>query len=126
MPYVYSTLTSPQQYTGYTKQKLSGPKDDRLPVVEKAVYINGGANVAQGNAVTTPKGVMTQVSKEDLEFLETIPAFNDHVKKGFITVSTKKVAVEKVVKDMEKKDKSAPKTPEDYPKDKKPTTGKVE
>ena len=126
MPYVYSTLTSPQQYTDYVKHDLTGPKDDRLPVRKHSVYINGGANLAQGNAVTTPKGVMTQVSKEDLEFLKQIPAFNDHVKRGFITTSNKKINADKAAEDMEAKDGSAPKTPEDFPEDKQPTVGKTE
>lgn len=111
MHYVYSTLTCDNIYTGYSK-----PADrNALPLPIKQVTIRGGSNVANKHFVT-PKGVVTQVNDEDLEFLESNPGFKQHKENGFIKVEKKEVDVEKVVKNMREKDLSAPKTPKDFEK----------
>lgn len=106
MPYVYSTLTAGQNYTAYTK----GGGD--LPVVQKVVTINGGTNLPDKNLIT-PRGVVTEVSTEDLEFLLDQPAFIQHVENGFITFDTAKKDVEVAVSDLQGRDGSAPLVPED-------------
>lgn len=107
MHYIYSTLTAS---TVYAKYAPSGNRD--IPVIERKVMINGGANIADKHMVT-PKGVVTQVTDEELALLENDYHFQEHVKHGFITVEKKHAAVEKVVKNLTEKDKSAPLTPED-------------
>lgn len=106
--YIYSTLTSDNKYTAYDK---NGQGD--LVIPRHSVLINGGANLADKNLIT-PKGTLTIVSDEDLEFLEDNTIFKLHKDNGFIRVEKKHAEVAKVVKDMEKGDKSKPKTPADY------------
>jgi len=107
--YIYSTLTTGMTYTSYKQ----GGAD--LPVVEHRVHVAGGANVADKHLLT-PRGVVTEVSDEDLEHLERNQLFQRHKANGFILVDTIKVDPEiKVAADMEQKDDSAPLTPEDYP-----------
>jgi len=107
MNYVFSTLTCDTEYATYVK----GGGD--VPRVAKSVTLKGGTGIASKHFVT-PEGVMTEVSDEDLEFLKKHPLFQFHEKKKFVVVQARKVAVEKVVKDMEPKDASAPKTPSDF------------
>ena len=59
---------------------------------------------------------MTTVSDEDFEFLLKNSGFKSHVDNGFITYDKKKVENEKKLKDMEKKDGSSPRTPDDFVK----------
>ena len=59
---------------------------------------------------------MTEISDDDMELLEKDYHFQQHVKNGFINVMKKPGTAEKAVADMEKRDQSAPKTPEDYPR----------
>ena len=107
MPYVYSTLTADNQYTAYSKG------GDGQPLAERAVLIKGGSNVADPNTLLTPYGVPTKVTDDELEFLETIPAFRQHRDAGFLAVSKDKVEAEVVAADMTLRDGSAPLTPED-------------
>ncbi len=104
MHLVYSTLTNNNIYAQYD---YSGPD---LPRVVKSVLINGGTGVADKNIVT-PIGVVTQVTDEDMRFLETEITFKEHVKNGFIKVEKTKRDMSKVTKDMILEDKSAPLTP---------------
>lgn len=116
MPFVYSTLSCDQRYTKYSEEK----DPNILPREERSVLINGGANIADRNLVTL-QGVVTQVSDEDLALLKQNSLFQTHQQNGFITIESSKVDVEKVVGDMETRDKSAPLTPEDFEvEDKKP------
>ena len=41
-----------------------------------SVIINGGAGVINKKTMETPKGVITEITKEDLEFLKTQSLFN--------------------------------------------------
>lgn len=103
--HIYSTLTANQEYRGYNEGKVKA--------VKWSVVIKGGANLAGKNLIT-PMGVLTTVTDEEMGLLETNPSFKRHVERGFITVEKKKVDVEDVVKNMKKKDKSAPKVAEDF------------
>ena len=110
MVYIYSTLSSDQNYIVYktpTTQKTAN-----TPQRQKVVLINGKANITNKNLLT-PQGVVTEVTEAELEILKTVGAFNKHVANGFLRVDTKKVEIEKAVVQMEKKDKSAPKNAED-------------
>ena len=107
MPYIYSTLSTDMDYASYV------PTASDVPDVEKIIKIKGGANVANKNIIT-PMGVMTSVTDEELALLEANGVFQIHKANGFITVEKKSDDVEKVTKNMTKKDKSAPLTPADY------------
>ena len=99
--FIYSTLTSDMTYAVYRQ----GEND--LPEVDKKVYVKGGANLANKNLIT-PKGVVTEVSDEDLALLEANELFQRHKKNGFIIVSQTQADPEKVAQDMTAQDDSAP------------------
>lgn len=81
--FILSTLSADQLYTAWRK----GGAD--LPLVERQVFVRGGANVADKRLVT-PQGVVTKVSAEDLELLESNAVFQLHKSNGYITVSRSK------------------------------------
>ena len=109
MPYVYSTATCSTDYAVYKK---TGNRD--VAQVERKITIHGGANVATKYPnLHTPRGLVTQVSEEDLAILEQDYHFKQHVELGFLSVDKRKIEVEKVIPGMQAKDKSAPRTPDD-------------
>ena len=117
MPHIVSTLSADVDYTTYYKKSEPGG----VNVVEKKIRVKGGANVANRKLlnisdVLTPKGVVTHVSEEDLGHLEKDEVFQTHKKNGFIQVVKSNSAPngDKVAKDLEEKDASAPFSPEDY------------
>ena len=99
MPYVYSTLTSANEFAAYSQM------GDQVRI-GRTVRIEGGHGVMNRNLIT-PQGVATEVTDDELEFLLTINGFQDHVNSGFITYDQKKVDAEKVIIDMERQDGSA-------------------
>lgn len=108
MPYIYSTLSAPVKITFYRDE------GGKHPVSYHAVMIPGGANIASKHLIT-PKGVASHVTESDLELLETHPNFQIMKTNGFIKIDKKKSEdLDKAVKDLAPKDRSAPKTPEDY------------
>lgn len=107
MFYVYSTLTSSNDYAIYEKNNA---KD--LPKINRVIRIEGGSNVANKNLIT-PRGVVTSVSDSNYEALKENYHFKKHLENGFLSVVKKEVKIEKVISSLEKKDKSAPKTPND-------------
>ena len=111
--YIYSTLGADVRYHLYAekvnKEQASANR------VRASVLINGGAGVMNKNFIT-PHGVVTEISDDDLEKLSHNTVFKAHCDRGFITVQKRKTEVEKVVKDMTKKDGSAQTTPEDLGK----------
>lgn len=118
MPTIFSTLSAGVDYTGYQKSDSeSGARE-----VERVVSIKGGAGVASALDVLagrplTPAGLQTEVSDEDLEFLKAHPVFQEQLKAGFLKIVEKKSAkIEKVVKDMNKDDTSAPLQKKDFDK----------
>jgi hypothetical protein len=112
--YVYSTITNGTKYCLYDTS-LPGPA-----VLKKYVEIKGGHginaahNPNQKNNFYTPRGMVTIVSDEDMEFLKGNEAFNRHIKGGFLSVDSKKISAEKKADDMAQKDGSAPLTPQDF------------
>ena len=109
MNYVYSTATCGSIYCLY---KEGTDKD--LGVILHKVEIKGGHGVSTPKTCITPRGVVTMVSDEDLEFLMKNDSFIKHMKAGFLTVDKKEVSPEKKIKDMAQKDGSAPLTPADF------------
>ncbi len=109
MNYVYSTATCGTFYCFY---KNNSEKD--LGIVAHKVEIKGGHGVSTPKTCITPRGVVTIVSDEDMEFLLKNDSFLKHVKKGFISYDKKEVNPEKKAKDMAEKDGSAPLTPSDF------------
>lgn len=105
--YVFSTLTCAQLYTGYSK----GGAD--LPVKEWEVHIQGGSNVA-GKHLVTPLGVVTPITEEQKELLETNVVFQAHVKNGFVQVRDTNVDPEVAAADLETRDESAPLVEADF------------
>jgi len=101
---IYSTLSTDVSYAVYK----DGGAD--LPVIDKKIVINGGANVANefGQIDIVKK---TSISEADYAALQEHPVFKMHVKNGHIT--TKKAGT----KDLEKQDKSAPATEKTLPTD---------
>lgn len=108
MPFVFSTLTGSQLYTKWTKNpdgaNLEGP----------SVLIKGGHGLMDNRTLITPLGVVTEVSNEELEILNSIPDFQDHVKAGFLIVQDKNSDPEKVAADMQHRDESAQLTESDF------------
>lgn len=113
--YVYSTLTADVQYTNFR----AGPNNvpSAIPVAGKTgVFIKGGRGVAsRGRSLITPLGVSTEVTDEQLTYLEGCVSFRKHRANGFIVVMQRDVDPEKVAADMTEKDGSAPLTPADIP-----------
>lgn len=105
MKYVYSTLSSDQNYTNYGQGELPEPVG--------SVFIKGGANVMPRKGDETPPGAVTEVNDEQLAILEANADFRLHLKNGFIYVTGSKVDVEAAAADMERRDASAPKTEQD-------------
>lgn len=113
MPYITSTMSASVSYAIY-KKTMGG-----LPVVEKEITIEGGANVMSKKLLATPNGVVTKVTDEELALLEQHPVFKIHASKGFVRVSKnnpQEDAITVNVKDMERKDASAPRVDSDYTK----------
>lgn len=88
--YVYSTVTASIAYQ----------------IGDKSIVIKGGANVADKH-MWTPKGVATQVTKEELEELRKIPSFSSREKEGYFSTSQFEKNADKVANDMAGADKSA-------------------
>lgn len=106
MPYVYSTLTADNKYAHYVK---AGDQQH----VEREVLIHGGHGVANRNLIT-PRGVVTKVTDDELEFLEANSAFKFHRDNGFLSVEQKEFDTEAVASNMEGRDGSSPIVPSDY------------
>lgn len=109
--YICSTVTSHIEIVKY--DTTQGP----LPKVVRKVNIMGGANLPPKTLVT-PKGVLTPVSAEDLEFLVASVEFQRQQKAGYMTIIRGKSEddLEAAVSGMQAKDGCAPKTPKDFEK----------
>lgn len=109
MPYVYSTLSSSQEYVIY--EDAIAPA---APAVPKAsVFIAGGANVADKHFMT-PRGVVTTITEEQEKLLMSCDAFKQHMANGFVTIEKKKhESVDAVAKNLQARDESSPLTPQD-------------
>ena len=80
-----------------------------------AVLINGGADVINKTTLETPKGVMTEITDEELEFLEKQWLFQEKVKQGSYEIVKSQKEAEKATKKRGKvKDKGSQLTAEDF------------
>lgn len=102
--YIHSTASQPMIYPIY-----AGGTD--RPVKVKEILIKGKANVIDPRTLTTPTGVVTEVSDEDLELLKKSAAFQRHVARGFMRVMNDS---ELNTSDMQKRDNSAQLLDSDY------------
>lgn len=118
MTYVYSTLSGGNLYVNYKQGGADIPvpikiadKDGKL---QDGVHIKGGANVADARG-DTYKGVVTEVTDDQMAYLLDNPGFQQHVDGKFVVFSDKKQDAEKVAADkLEEKDAGAPKTADDF------------
>lgn len=84
-------------------------------VVKKSILIKGGANVMDKSTMTTPKGVVTEISDEDWEVLKEHTAFKRHLERGFMEVMKEEKKARRSSKEKsDKKDGSAQLTPKDF------------
>lgn len=112
MPYILSTLSSNQNYTQYVKG-INGVNNKA-----ESVFIKGGANVADKTTLTTPKGVSTEITKDQLEILKANKDFKRHLENGFLTILDDEPKTEKIKEKAQKmrKDASKQKTAKDFKK----------
>ena len=114
--YVYSTMSQDVRYCQYSKPVGGG---EFTPTILRSVTIKGGTGVINRNLIT-PHGVVTAIDEDEHRFLEggegQAPdrTFQALKKAGFVKVEKKNFKVEKVVKDLATKDKSAQKTKDDF------------
>lgn len=113
--YVYSTLASDVNYTNYEK----GGGD--LPVELPAVHVKGGAGVANDRLIT-PRGVVTEVTEEQVQYLRENTVFQLHEANGFVQISDAKVDGDVAAADMTGRDNSAPIVPEALREDELPAS----
>lgn len=109
MPYVLSKLANTQVYTQYAKDVANN-----INIVKEQVTIKGGADVTTKNLIT-PDGVVTQVTRDQLEILKANRDFQRHLETGHIKYFEFEPKIDKEVDKMEK-DNSKPLTPDDYKK----------
>lgn len=103
--YVYSTLAADVAYTNHQ------PGGGDLPIELPPVLVKGGAGVANDRFIT-PRGVVTEITEEDGEYLRANKLFQLHEKNGYVEISSAKVDPEKAAADMTGRDNSAPIVPE--------------
>lgn len=112
--YVYSTLTCDQRYLNHA------PGGADLPIaLGEGVFIKGGAGVANDRLIT-PRGVATEVTESEVEYLRANQVFQLHEKNGFVMVSEETIDADKAAAVMENRDGSAPIVPQDLPADSQP------
>ena len=104
--YVFSTLASDVAYTNHAQ----GGGD--LPIDLPPVVIKGGAGIAN-ERIVTPRGVATEVTEEQVEYLRANQVFQLHEKNGFVMVSDTYGDPDTVAADMTGRDISAPVVPQD-------------
>lgn len=107
--FIFSTLAAAVNYVNYNQ----GGAD--LPIADgEGVLIKGGTGVADSNLVT-PRGVVTEISPEQLVYLQQNPIFLLHKKNGFIAVEESAKDPERVIGEgMQPQDASAQLTPDDF------------
>ena len=106
MPYIASTMSADVNYCVYGKTPTGSHE------VRRSILILGKANVADKHFITKD-GAVTKVSNEELALLKEHPVFKMHEAGGFVKVCASESRAENV-KELAKKDASAPKTPGDY------------
>lgn len=104
--YIFSTLSADMAYTNHEQ----GGAD--LPIDLPPVLVKGGAGV-MNDRIVTPRGVVTEVTEAQVEYLRANSVFKLHEKNGFVMVSDKAADPDKVAADMTGRDNSAPMVPQD-------------
>lgn len=117
MAYIVSKASQDIEYCDWQKGR------NGLNIKKKSVLIKGGANVLNRKTMETLNGVITEVSADDLKFLEANTAFKRHEERGWVKVCKTKADAEKKANAEEKdengdkkKDGSAQLTKEDFEK----------
>lgn len=105
--YVYSTLSQDVAFAKRNRGQAGGPASTEFRVV-----IRGGANVMAKRTLVTKLGERTEVTAEQLAFLEEDVRFKRFVANGFLKVMAIREDADEVAQEMEAKDKSAQKTPD--------------
>lgn len=111
--HVFSTLSTGVDYTKWETQP-------GVSTALRRVTVRGGAGVAtQGNGpnIITPKGVRTEVSDEDAEFLASHELFQLHQKGGHVKIEKIARDPDKVADNMDTDKGGQPKTPADVAKE---------
>lgn len=103
MAFIHSTLANNQRYA------VGGFNQDAS---QKSIQILGKAGIPSQHMLILPAAI-TEVTDEELELLKQNHVFNIHLKNGFITIENKKLEAEKAASNMNKSDKSKPKTKEE-------------
>lgn len=106
--YVFSTITTKVDIVEY-----SHPVVGQLPTVTRKFTIQGGANCPD-RFMRTPRGIATPITPDEYEFLIHNDKFLEHMAANFVTFGNAENDVERAVRDMAPKDRSAPKTAADY------------
>lgn len=119
--FVFCTLASDNRYVNYER------KGNDLPIADGVgVLIKGGAGVANDRLVT-PRGVVTEVSAAQLEYLNHNQVFQLHQKNGFIKVEESARDTEAAASDMNAADPGRPLEEADFTdgddNEPKPSTG---
>lgn len=104
--FVFSTLASDVAYTNHAQ----GGAD--LPIDLPPVLVKGGAGV-MNDRIVTPRGIVTEVTEEEVEYLRANQVFQLHEKNGFVMVSDSYGDPDSVAADMTGRDNSAPVVPQD-------------
>lgn len=81
---------------------------------ERAILIKGGAGVINKKTMHTPSGVITEISKDDYEFLKTQSLFNEKVKSGSYEIVESEKKAKEEAKKRKPKDKGAQLTAQDF------------
>lgn len=115
--FIVSKASQDIEYIGWTKGK------NGLNKKQKSIVIKGGANVLNKKTMETVNGVVTEISADDLKFLETLSTFRRHRERGWLTVCKSRNDADKKAAAQEKdedgnvvKDGSAQLTAEDFEK----------
>lgn len=112
MPYVYSTSVCDTTFVDYVPVAK-----DSDPVIRKELFrvtIKGGHGITIPGTLDTPCGVRTKVTDEQMGFLLQNDGFKEAMAAGHFSYEMeKKIAAEKMAKNMQQTDNCSPLTPKD-------------
>lgn len=119
--FVYSTCTNGTDFVEWA----SGAND--IPRKVRSVSIQGGAGIVQRRTLVTMLGVKTDVTQEDMDFLNSNQEFMRMKSEGWLTVvkaSGWQADPDSVAADMSQRDGSSPFVPNDFGEEDAPRVGK--
>lgn len=108
MPHIASTLSCPTEYTDWKRVA------DGTLVKGHSVVVKGGFGLADKNFITPTGAVLTEVSADDVAFLEQNVHFKEHQRGGFVKILSKREDGEKAADKMTLGDKSQPMHPSQF------------